>query len=164
MKINILDKQGFYVEDHITGQGLPMPEHWTTDYLENGYYAAQYQSAEANPETGELTNGTWVETGGPSPEDIENARESLIAIANAEKSSLMSHASNVIDAIIDEIEGLEDSNDDVVPDKLRTDLKAWKQYRVKVKNIDVFLVPNIEWPVSPEQNNLTTVDISELTR
>ncbi|WP_258954509.1 tail fiber assembly protein [Yersinia aleksiciae] len=70
-------------------------------------------------------------------------------MANAEKSSLMSHASNMIDAIIDEIEGFEDS-DDVVPDKLRTDLKAWKQYRVKVKNIDVSLAPDIEWPTAPE--------------
>ncbi|CNL29678.1 putative phage tail fiber assembly protein [Yersinia aleksiciae] len=61
----------------------------------------------------------------------------------------MSHASNMIDAIIDEIEGFEDS-DDVVPDKLRTDLKAWKQYRVKVKNIDVSLAPDIEWPTAPE--------------
>lgn len=163
MKINILDKQGFYVEDHITGQGLPMPEHWTTDYLENGYYAAQYQSAEANPETGELTNGTWVETGGPSAEDIESIKQAQVAIASAEKVALMSYATDMIGALLDEIEGLENS-DDVVPDKLRTDLKAWKQYRVKVKNIDVFLAPDIEWPVSPEQNNLTTVDISELTR
>ncbi|EPE8148380.1 tail fiber assembly protein [Yersinia enterocolitica] len=37
-----------------------------------------------------------------------------------------------------------------MPDKLRTDLKAWKQYRVKVKNIDVSNAPNIEWPVPPE--------------
>ncbi len=75
----------------------------------------------------------------------------------------MSHASDMIGAISDEIEGLEDGGDDV-PDKLRADLKAWKQYRVKVKNIDVSLAPNIEWTPSPEQNNLTAVDISELTR
>ncbi|WP_186366620.1 tail fiber assembly protein, partial [Yersinia thracica] len=31
-----------------------------------------------------------------------------------------------------------------------TDLKAWKQYRVKVKNINVSLAPDIEWPVSPD--------------
>ena len=55
----------------------------------------------------------------------------------------------MIGALSDEIEGLEDSNSDV-PDKLRADLKAWKQYRVKVKNIDVSLTPDIEWPVSPD--------------
>lgn len=115
----------------------------------NGYYKAQYQGAVKSDETGESTGGQWVGMGGPSPEDIENARESLIAIANAEKSSLMSHASDMIGAISDEIEGLEDS-DDAVPDKLRTDLKAWKQYRVKVKNIDASLAPDIEWPVAPE--------------
>ncbi|HHH1307686.1 TPA: tail fiber assembly protein [Yersinia enterocolitica] len=37
-----------------------------------------------------------------------------------------------------------------MPDKLRTDLKVWKQYRVKVKNINVSLAPDIEWPVAPE--------------
>lgn len=42
----------------------------------------------------------------------------------------MSHASDMIGALSDEIEELEDS-DDVVPDKFRADLKAWKQYRVK---------------------------------
>ncbi|EKN6080289.1 tail fiber assembly protein [Yersinia enterocolitica] len=47
------------------------------------------------------------------------------------------------------LRGLEDSEEDV-PDKLRTDLKAWKQYRVKVKNVDVSLAPDIEWSVAPE--------------
>ena len=61
----------------------------------------------------------------------------------------MSHASDMIGAIADEIEGLEDSEEDV-PVKLRSDLKAWKQYRVVVKNVDVSLAPNIEWPVSPD--------------
>lgn len=93
--------------------------------------------------------GKWVETSGLSPEDIEKAKESLIAAANAEKTTLMSHASDMIGALLDEIEGLED-NDDVVPDKLSTDLKAWKQYRVKVKNVDVSLAPDIEWPTAPE--------------
>ena len=55
----------------------------------------------------------------------------------------------MIGALSDEIEGLEDSNSDVL-DKLRADLEAWKQYRVKVKNIDVSLTPDIEWPVSPD--------------
>lgn len=61
----------------------------------------------------------------------------------------MSHASNMIDALSDEIEALEEGGDDV-SDKLRSDLKAWKQYRVKVKNINVSLAPDVEWPVVPE--------------
>lgn len=143
MKLNILDSNGFYAGDYVEGV---MSDNWTSTLVGNGYYKAQYQGAAKNGETGEWAGGTWVETSGPSLEDIENARESLITIANAEKSSLMSHASNVIDAIIDEIEGFEDSGD-VVPDKLRTDLKVWKQYRVKVKNIDTSLAPDIEWPI-----------------
>ncbi|EKN6013037.1 phage tail protein, partial [Yersinia enterocolitica] len=46
-------------------------------------------------------------------------------------------------------EGLVDSEEDV-PDKLRSDLKAWKQYRIAVKNADVSLAPDIGWPTAPE--------------
>lgn len=88
-------------------------------------------------------NGEWLL--GHSPSEIKQ----ITALMEAEKSVFLSHASDMIGALSDEIEGLED-NDDVVPDKLRTDLKAWKQYRVKVKNIDVSLAPDIEWPVKPQ--------------
>ncbi|HEN3638618.1 TPA: tail fiber assembly protein [Yersinia enterocolitica] len=146
MKINTLDINGFYIEDHIEGD---LPKFWTSDLVGNGYYKAQYQGATVNDETAEWTGGQWVEMGGPSPEDIKILKESLIASANLEKASLMSHASDMIGAIADEIEGLEDSEEDV-PVKLRSDLKAWKQYRVKVKNIDASLTSDIEWPVAPE--------------
>ncbi|WP_145482729.1 tail fiber assembly protein [Yersinia rohdei] len=146
MKLNQLDSEGFFVIDHIEGE---LPDNWTADLVENGYYKAQYQNATINKETGEFTNGAWVETGGPSAEDIENAKQAQIAIVSAKKVALMSYASDMIGALSDEIEGLEDNNDNV-PEKLRTDLKAWKQYRIAVKNIDVSIAPNIEWPVSPE--------------
>ncbi|EPI8454515.1 tail fiber assembly protein [Yersinia enterocolitica] len=146
MKRNILDIDGFFVCDHIQGE---LPDNWTADLVGDGYYKAQYKNGSRNQETGEWTGGVWVETSGPSLEDIDNARNSLVALANTEKTSLMSQASDMIGALSDEIEWLEDS-DDVVPDKLRTDLKVWKQYRVKVKNVDVSLVPDIEWPVAPE--------------
>lgn len=126
MKVNTLDEQGFYIADHIEGD---LPSNWTADLVGNGYYAAQYQSGIRNKETGEWTRGKWTETGGPSTEDIEFARQKFIVVANYEKSSLMSHASDMIGALSDEIEALEDNNDDI-PEKLRTDLKAWKQYRV----------------------------------
>ncbi|EOZ3163184.1 tail fiber assembly protein [Yersinia enterocolitica] len=29
-------------------------------------------------------------------------------------------------------------------------MKAWKQYRVAVKNVDVSLAPDIGWPTAPE--------------
>ncbi|WP_019209169.1 tail fiber assembly protein [Yersinia massiliensis] len=145
-KVNEITADGFYICDHIEGE---LPSNWTIDLAGDGYYKAQYQNGSRNPETGEWTGGTWVETSGPSPEDIEILKESLIAAANVEKDSLMSHASDMIGAITDEIEGLEDSEEDV-PVKLRSDLKAWKQYRVKVKNVDVSLAPDIEWPTAPE--------------
>lgn len=146
MKINEIDKNGFYIVDHIEGE---RPTYWTKDLVGDGYYKAQYQDAKINKETGEFTSGSWVETSGPSAEDIENERGLLVAIASSEKVTLMSNATDMIGALSDEIEGLED-NDDDVPDKLRTDLKAWKQYRVAVKNIDVSFAPDIEWPASPE--------------
>lgn len=146
MKINILSNEGFYIEDHIEGE---LPDCWTSDLVGDGYYKAQYQNAAKNLETGEWLDGNWVETGGPTAADIEHAKAFHIAAANTEKSTLMSHASNMIDALSDEIEGLEEGGDDV-SDKLRSDLKSWKQYRVKVKNINVSLAPDIEWPVVPE--------------
>ncbi len=145
-KINEITADGFYVCDHVEGD---LPDNWTIDLAGDGYYKAQYQNGSRDPETGEWTGGTWVETSGPSPEDIENARELLIAAANNEKTLLMSHASDMIATISDEIEILEDS-ENVVTSKLRSDLKAWKQYRIALKNIDVSAAPDIEWPVAPE--------------
>ena len=146
MKLNQLDEKGFFIIDHVEGN---LPDNWTADLVGDGYYKAQYQNATCNFDTGEWTGGTWVETSGPSPEDIASERESLIAAANTEKTYLMSHASDMIAAISDEIEILEDS-DNAVPNKLRSDLKAWKQYRIALKNIDVSAAPDIEWPVAPE--------------
>ncbi|WP_145507262.1 tail fiber assembly protein [Yersinia alsatica] len=146
MKLNQLDSEGFFVVDHVEGE---LPDNWTADLVNNGFYKAQYQNATINKNTGEWLGGTWVETGGPPVEDIENAKQAQIAIVSVKKMTLMSYASDMIGALSDEIEGLEDNNDNV-PEKLRTDLKAWKQYRIAVKNIDVSLAPNIEWPVSPE--------------
>ncbi|CNI37633.1 putative phage tail fiber assembly protein [Yersinia frederiksenii] len=146
MKLNQLDEKGFFIVDHVEGN---LPDNWTADLVGDGYYKAQYQNGSRNPETGEWTGGKWVETSGPSAEDIESVKESLIAAANTEKTYLMSHASDMIAAISDEIEILEDS-DNAVPNKLRSDLKAWKQYRIALKNIDVSAAPDIEWPVAPE--------------
>lgn len=87
-------------------------------------------------------NGEWL--AGPSPKALEQ----MLAEAKEHKTELLSQASNMIATLTDEIEGLEDAGD-AVPEKLRNDLKAWKQYRVKVKNVDTSLVPNIEWPVAP---------------
>ncbi|EKN6254893.1 tail fiber assembly protein, partial [Yersinia enterocolitica] len=82
---------------------------------------------------------------GPAPRVLQQ----MIIEATQKQTAILSHASDMIGAIADEIEELVDSEKDV-SDKLRADLKAWKQYRVVVKNVDVSLAPNIEWPVSPD--------------
>ncbi|EOV1644059.1 TPA: tail fiber assembly protein [Yersinia enterocolitica] len=91
-------------------------------------------------------NGEWLP--GPAPQVVKQ----MIIEATQKQTAILSHASDMIGAIADEIEGLVDSGKDV-PDKLRADLKVWKQYRVAVKNVDVSLTPNIEWPVSPSTIN-----------
>ncbi len=88
-------------------------------------------------------NGEWLI--GPAPQIVQQ----MLIEATQKQKDMLSHASDMIGAITDEIEGLEDAEEDVT-DKLRADLKAWKQYRVKVKNIDASLTPDIEWPVAPE--------------
>ncbi|EKN6263037.1 phage tail protein [Yersinia enterocolitica] len=88
-------------------------------------------------------NGEWLP--GPAPQIVQQ----MLIEATQKQKDMLSHASDMIGAITDEIEGLEDAEEDV-PDKLRADLKAWKQYRVVVKNVDVSLAPDIEWPVAPE--------------
>ncbi|HDL8284814.1 TPA: tail fiber assembly protein [Yersinia enterocolitica] len=80
-------------------------------------------------------NGEWL--AGPTPQVVTQ----MIIETTQKQIAILSHASDMIGAISDEIEGLEDGEKDV-PDKLRADLKAWKQYRVKVKNIDASLTPD----------------------
>ncbi|EPD8213464.1 tail fiber assembly protein [Yersinia enterocolitica] len=88
-------------------------------------------------------NGEWLI--GPAPQIVQQ----MLVEATQKQKDMLSHASDMIGAITDEIEGLEEAEEDV-PDKLRADLKAWKQYRVKLKNIDASLTPDIEWPTVPE--------------
>ncbi|WP_145517447.1 tail fiber assembly protein [Yersinia mollaretii] len=146
MKLNILDENGFYLVDHIEG---PLPPNWTSDLVGHGYYKAQYQGAMRDAQTGEWTKGKWVETGGPSPDDLERARVSLMVATRHEKAARLSYASDMIGALSDEITGLAESSD-TLPDRLRTDLTAWQQYRIKVKNIDISIASDIVWPASPE--------------
>ncbi|EEP95937.1 Tail fiber assembly protein [Yersinia aldovae ATCC 35236] len=73
-------------------------------------------------------NGEWL--AGPSPQVLQQ----MVIEARENQTTILSQASDMIGALLDKVEGLEDGGDDV-PDKLRADLKAWKQYRVKVKTL-----------------------------
>lgn len=54
MKLNILDSDGFYIEDYIEGY---LPKNWTSNLVGDGYYKAQYQNATVDPVTGEWAGG-----------------------------------------------------------------------------------------------------------
>ncbi|EPS8493932.1 tail fiber assembly protein [Yersinia enterocolitica] len=133
MKLNILDDEGFYIEDHVEGY---LPEFWTSDLLGNGYYKAQYQNATLNEETGEFTNGEWVETGEAPPFDH-------LTPAIAKLNALMTEAGICIAPLQDAVD-----LDDATPEEVAL-LKAWKQYRVALNRLDLSTAPEIEWPIKP---------------
>ncbi|WP_174407870.1 tail fiber assembly protein [Yersinia similis] len=145
MKINILDDDGFYIEDHIEG---PILWHWTADLVGDGYYKAQYQNADIDPDTGEWTGGVWVETSGPSTIDIAAQKSALIAQAKAKKTKLIGDASDEIEILKDRIELGQDK---------AAELKLWKSYRIALDDIDVSTAPDIQWPVSPNDIKLPVV-------
>ncbi|PSH36705.1 phage tail protein [Yersinia pseudotuberculosis] len=145
MKLNILDSDGFYIEDYIEGY---LPKNWTADLVGDGYYKAQYQNAIVDPETGEWTGGVWVETSGPSTIDIAAQKSALIAQAKAKKTKLIGDASDRIEILKDRIEAGEDK---------AAELKLWKSYRIALDDIDVSAAPDIEWPVSPDDIKLPVV-------
>ncbi|CNK54582.1 phage tail fiber assembly protein [Yersinia pseudotuberculosis] len=145
MKLNILDSDGFYIEDYIEGY---LPKNWTADLVGDGYYKARYQNATVDPYTGEWTGGGWAETSGPSAIDIAAQKSALIAQAKAKKTKLIGDASDEIDVLKDRIELGQDKTDE---------LKLWKSYRIALDDIDVSAAPDIEWPVSPDDIKLPVV-------
>ena len=79
-KLNVLDADGFYVTDFIVGiSGDTLPANWTADLVGDGYYKAQYQGGHRNAETGEWTNGHWVETA-PATVALFNVRTTFYVL------------------------------------------------------------------------------------
>ncbi|AGN84913.1 tail fiber assembly protein [Kosakonia quasisacchari] len=135
--INALDKNLYYTIDFIVGiSGNTLPEVWTLDRLGDGYYKAQYQGAKVDPETGEATGGKWVETGGPSRDDI-------IAAADWQKNSAISEATTRIAPLQDAVDI------GIATDEEQSSLLLWKKYRVFLNRIDTTTAPDITWPVKP---------------
>ncbi|CNE41782.1 putative phage tail fiber assembly protein [Yersinia similis] len=145
MKLNILDSDGFYIEDYIDGY---LPKNWTADLVGDGYYKAQYQNADIDPDTGEWTGGVWAETSGPSTIDISAQKAEFVTQAKLKKSKLISDASDRIEILKDRIEAGQDK---------AAELKLWKSYRIALDDIDVSAAPDIEWPVSPDDIKLPVV-------
>ena len=138
MKLNILDSDGFYIEDYIEGY---LPKNWTSNLVGDGYYKAQYQNATVDPVTGEWAGGVWVETSGPSTIDIAAQKAEFVAQAKLKKSKLISDASDRIEILKDRIEAGQDK---------AAELKLWKSYRIALDDIDVSAAPDIMWPQLPE--------------
>ncbi|CNH80919.1 tail assembly chaperone gp38 [Yersinia pekkanenii] len=138
MKINILDKNGFYVEDHVEGE---LPTYWTKDLVGNGYYKAQYQEANIDVDTGEWTGGTWVETSGPSLDDLNRAKQQFNDDSIIKKNQMINDASTRISILNDRIEIGEERQDELL---------EWKLYRIALDDIDISIIP-IVWPVIPSR-------------
>ncbi|CNK63822.1 tail assembly chaperone gp38 [Yersinia enterocolitica] len=64
-----------------------------------------------------------------------------IAQAKADKTKLISDASNKIETLKDRIEAGQDK---------AAELKLWKSYRIALDDVDVSTAPDIKWPVAPE--------------
>lgn len=87
MKILQLDADGYYEGDFIVGvSGDQYPEHWTADLMDPtkpGFYRARYQGGERDAETGEWSDGEWVETGEGPVVDIQTIHTARVADLNA---------------------------------------------------------------------------------
>lgn len=136
MKLNEIDKDGYFVVDYVEGD---LPLNWTADLVGDGYYKAQYTNATVNEETGEWTNGTWIETSGPSTED------------------LLTEATNKYDSLKSEIQtatytlNLKLAMGRKLTDSETETLNKWLDYADALNALDLSTAPDINWPAVPNQ-------------
>ncbi|MCQ4311693.1 hypothetical protein NAV33_07265 [Pseudomonas stutzeri] len=71
-----LTEGNVFAED-LFAEATPTGVRWTSDLCPHGLYAAVYEGGTADEVTGEVTGGTWVETGGPDSEALKNGRMTL---------------------------------------------------------------------------------------
>lgn len=74
------------------------------------------------------------------PPDPEIPKEELVAQANQQKASLTSEASQTISILQDAVDL------DMATDEEKTQLTAWKKYRVLLSRVDTSTAPDITWP------------------
>lgn len=141
MKINILDKDGFYLGDHVEGDS---PEFWTVDLVGDGYYKPQYQCGYTSS-IGEFTEGVWVETGGLSEEDKALIKSMVIKSAKGTKASKMAAATGIINTLQDAVDAGVASKEESLS------LPLWKEYRLALYRVDANIAPDITWPVTPDE-------------
>ncbi|HHU4996005.1 TPA: tail fiber assembly protein [Yersinia enterocolitica] len=83
----------------------------------------------------------WVYLPLPTSEQLAEIKAINVTQAKADKSKLISSASNKIETLKDRIEAGQDK---------AAELKLWKSYRIALDDVDVSAAPDIEWPVAPE--------------
>uniref|UniRef100_UPI0011A0A5D2 tail fiber assembly protein n=2 Tax=Yersinia TaxID=629 RepID=UPI0011A0A5D2 len=77
----------------------------------------------------------------PTAEQLAETKAINVAQAKADKSKLISDASDKIEILKDRIEAGQDK---------AAELKLWKAYRIALDDVDVSAAPDIEWPTAPE--------------
>ncbi|MBS0055526.1 tail fiber assembly protein [Yersinia sp. Marseille-Q3913] len=83
----------------------------------------------------------WVDAPPPTAEQLAETKAINVAQAKADKSKLISDASDKIEILKDRIEAGQDK---------AAELKLWKAYRIALDDVDVSAAPDIEWPTAPE--------------
>lgn len=69
-----LDAGGYFIGDFIAFPGEAKPSRWTRDFPPNGLFKGRYvEPANLGGDTGEWSEGVWVDEGAPSPEELEAA-------------------------------------------------------------------------------------------
>ncbi|EGT3137603.1 TPA: tail fiber assembly protein [Salmonella enterica] len=90
-------------------------------------------------------NGDWVFDGDSVVPRVLTSGE-LIRQAESEKARLMQEATDAIVPLHDAV----DPDLDIATDEERSQLLAWKKYRVQLNRVNPEDAPDIEWPVKPE--------------
>lgn len=81
---------------------------------------------------------------------VKLTQEQQVAIAESKKQA-------ILDLATQKIAPLQDAVDlDMATDDEKTQLTAWKKYRVLVNRVDTSTAPDITWPISPDDESTTS--------
>ncbi|MXP53439.1 tail fiber assembly protein [Pantoea sp. Seng] len=125
----------------------------------NAFYSLDINGSSIPDDAVEITDEAWLdllkqqsegkiiasgENGIPVANDAPPLTSAqLIEIAEGQKASLMAQATVAIAPLQDAVDL------DEATDSEKTQLTAWKKYRVLLNRIDTSIAPDITWPASP---------------
>jgi len=163
-----ISEQAFYSESLDYGNSLPSDAATITDeqyqifltsisqqkvvFMTDGEYSIS-KSRPSQYSSWDNTSKDWVIT-----EDNEKKKkEDELSFAKATKQNLLDEATQ-------KIAPLQDAMDlDIATDDEKTQLTAWKKYRVLVNRVDTSTAPNITWPTSPDDESTTSTSTATTT-